>query len=83
MIATLMHRPEASTTYLAIDSQVFFHRRLFADPVKLAWCIIGPVWPLGSTNQNWLGAKLLPMAVSTYPVVSLSPTGNTVPLSVA
>ena len=29
----------------------------------------GPTGPLGSTNQNWLCAKLLPMAVSIYPVV--------------
>ena len=28
---------------------------------------------LGSTNQNWLGAKLLPMAVSVYPVVCVHP----------
>ena len=28
-----------------------------------------PTGPLGSTNQNWLCAKLLPMAVSTHLVV--------------
>ena len=54
---------------LAIDSQVCFHGRLFADPVKPRWCITGPVGPLGSTNQNWLCAKLLPMAVLICPVV--------------
>ena len=54
---------------MAIDSQVCFHRQLFADPVKPSWCITGPVGPLGNTNQNWLGAKLLPIAVSIYPVV--------------
>ena len=54
---------------LAIDSQVCIHGRLFANPVKLSWCITGPVGPLGSTNQNWLCAKLLPMAVSIYSVV--------------
>ena len=43
---------------MAIDSQVCFHRRLFANPVKLRRCITEPVWPLGSTNQNWWGAKL-------------------------
>ena len=54
---------------LAIDSQVCFHGRLFADRVKLSWCITGPTGPLGSTNQNLLHAKLLPMAVLIYPVV--------------
>ena len=49
---------------MAIDSQVCFHRWLFYNPVKPCQCITGPVGPLGSTNQNWLGAKLLPMAVS-------------------
>ena len=55
--------------YLGIDSQVCFHRQLFANPVWPCWCITGPVGPLGSTNQNWLGAKLLPMAILIYPVV--------------
>ena len=54
---------------MAIDSQVCFYRQLFADPVKPSWCITGPVGPLGSTNQNWLGAKLLPMAILIYHVV--------------
>ena len=54
---------------LAIDSQVCFHGWIFADRVKPSWCITGPTGPLGSTNQNWLCAKLLPMAVSIYPVV--------------
>ena len=36
---TLMHCQEASTTCMAIDSQVCFHRRLFADPVKPRWCM--------------------------------------------
>ena len=54
---------------MAIDTQVCFHRQLFADPVKPSWCITGPVGPLWNTNQNWLGARLLPMAVSIYPVV--------------
>ena len=44
---------------LAIDSQVCFHGQLFADLVKPSWCITGPTGPLGSTNQNWLCAKLL------------------------
>ena len=38
-------------------------------PVKPSWCIAGPRGSLGSTNQNWLCARLLPMAVSIYPVV--------------
>ena len=54
---------------LAIDSQVCFHGWLFANRVKLSWYITGPAGPLGSTNQNWLCAKLLPMAVLIYPVV--------------
>ena len=45
------------------------YRRLFADPVRPCWCITGPVGPLGSTNQNWLCVRLLPMAVSVYLVV--------------
>ena len=59
---------------VAIDSQVCFHGKLFADPVKPSWCIAGPVSLLGSTNQNWLGAKLLPMAVVIYPVVCVHPS---------
>ena len=40
----------------------------FADPAKLHWHITGSV---GSNNQNWLCARLLPMAVSKYPVDSV------------
>ena len=65
---SLMHYPEASTMW-GIDGQVCFHRWLFADPVGPCWYITGPVGPLGSTNQNWLCARLLPMAVLIYPVV--------------
>ena len=54
---------------MAIDGQVCFHGRLFPNPVKLCWCITGPVGSLWSTNQNWLYARLLPMAISIYPVV--------------
>ena len=64
-----MHCPEASTVWLYIDGLVCFHGRLFANPVKLCWCITGPVGPLGSTNQDWLCARLLSMAVLIYPVV--------------
>ena len=54
---------------MAIDGQVCFHGRPFADPVRPCRCIAGPVGPLGSTNQNWLCIRLLPMIVSVYPVV--------------
>ena len=63
------HALSTNINCVAIDGQVCFHRWLFANPVKPSWCITGPVGPLGSTNQNWLGARLLPMAVSIYPVV--------------
>ena len=54
--------------YGYIDSQVCFHRWLFADLVKLCWCITGPVGSLGSTNQNQHGSRLIPMAVIIYSV---------------
>ena len=41
----------------------------FANPVRLCWCITSPAWPLESTNQNWLCARLLPIAISIYLVV--------------
>ena len=66
---SLMHALSTDINCLAIDSQVCFHGRLFADRVKPSWCITGPTGSLGSTNQNWLCAKLLPMAVLIYPVV--------------
>ena len=69
----MVHALSKNINCLALDSQVCFHRWLFADPVKPSWCITGPVGPLGSTNQNWLGAKLLPMAVSIHPVVCVHP----------
>ena len=53
--------------------EVCFHRRLFANPVKLCWCITGSVGSLRSANQNWLCARLLPMAVSINPVVCVHP----------
>ena len=56
-----------------LPGQVCFHRRLFSNPVKQHWCIKEPVGSLGSTKQNWLGAKLLPMAISIYPVVYVHP----------
>ena len=61
---SLMHCPRTSTVWLKMA------RSAFTDgSVKLSWCITGPVGPLGSTNQNWLGTKLLPMAILIYPVV--------------
>ena len=54
---------------ITMNSQAYFHRRLFADPVKPGWCITGPTGQLGNTNQNWLGAKLLSMAVLIHLVV--------------
>ena len=53
---------------MAIDSQVCFHRQLFANTVKPSWCITGPMEPLGSTNQNWCGVKLLPMLILAHSV---------------
>ena len=52
---------------VAIHSQVYFHRRLFADPVWPQWHITKPVGPLGSINQSWCGVKLLTMSVPTHP----------------
>ena len=66
---TLMHALSRSIDYVAIDGQVCFHIRVSADPVKSCWRITGPVGSLESTNQNWLCARLLPMAVSIHPVV--------------
>ena len=53
---------------MAIDSQVCFHRWLFANPVKPHQCITGQVEPLGCANQNWWGVRLLPISVLTHPV---------------
>ena len=64
----LLHCPEASNTYVAIDSQVCFHRCLFAICKTVSVCYRS-CWATGSTNQNWLGARLLPMAVLIYSVV--------------
>ena len=45
------------------------------------WLSYQPVGPLGSTNLNWWGAGLLPMAVLIYPLdcvaTSLFPTEGT------
>ena len=70
---SLIYTLSTNINCMAIDSQICFHRWLFANPVKPSWCITGPVSPLESTNQNWLGTKLLPMAISIYPVVCVHP----------
>ena len=45
-------------------------RTAFCRPCKAQLVHYGTKRPTqGSTNQNWLCAKLLPMAVSIYPVV--------------
>ena len=67
------HAQSRNINYKAIDSQVRFHRRLFANPVKPYWYITKPVGPLLNSNQNWLGDKLLPMAVLIHPVVCVHP----------
>ena len=64
---SLMHL-STDINCLAIDSQVCFHGRLFADRVRPHRCITGPVGPLGCTNQSWCGVKLLAMSVLTHPV---------------
>ena len=35
----LMHYPEASTSYMTIDSQVCFHRQLIFNTHDIAWVI--------------------------------------------
>ena len=48
-------------------------QKAFCRPCKTELVHYGHVGPLGSTNQNWLGGQLLPMAVSIYPVVYVHP----------
>ena len=62
------HALSRNIKWVAIHSQVCFHRWLFSNPVKPHWCITGLVGPLGSTNQSWCGVKLLTMSVPAYPV---------------
>ena len=54
----------------AIDSQVCFHRRSFADPVKPRWSTTGSITmgPLMGTNKAAWGVKLLLTTVSSYQV---------------
>ena len=65
---TLLHYLKIPSTYVAIDDQVCFHWRLIADPVKPPWCNTGSVGPVGGTNKDVTGARLLPTTVSTCPV---------------
>ena len=62
----LIYNLETSSLWLQISSQVYYHRWLFADPVKPSWCITGLVEPPRSTNQNYCYVKLLPMSILTY-----------------
>ena len=53
---------------MAKDGQVYFHRRLFVDPVKPHRCTTEPVRPLDGINKDVGDAKLLLMTASVYPV---------------
>ena len=56
------------TNYEAIDGQVCFHRRSFADPVKPQRSTTESMGPLMGTNKAAWGVKLLLMTVSSYQV---------------
>ena len=60
-----------NTKHIAIDGQVCFHWRLIADPGKPPLCNTGSVGPVGGTNKDVTGARLLPTTVSTCPVDSV------------
>ena len=53
---------------MAKDGQVWFHRRLFANPVKPQRFTTEPVRPLDGNNKDVDGAKLLLTTTSVYPV---------------
>ena len=57
-----------NTKNIAIDGQVYFHWRLVANLVKPPWCNTGPVGPVGGTNKDVTGARLLWTTVLTCPV---------------
>ena len=61
---TLMRYLETSTVWLCIARFAFTDG--FCRPCKAA--LVGPVGPLGCTNQSWCGVQLLAMSVSTHPV---------------
>ena len=70
---TYTHAPSRNLKCMAIISQVCFHRWLFCWPCKTELVHYRACWPTGCINQNWLGTKLLPMAVSIYLVVCVHP----------
>ena len=51
-----------------INGQVYFHRWLFANPVKQPRCTTRCVEPMNDVNKDMSSARLLPMTVLTYPV---------------
>ena len=55
-------------TYLAIDGQVCFYRRLIVDPIKSPRWITGSVGTVNGINRDVSGARLLSMTALTYPV---------------
>ena len=54
------------TNHEAIDGQVCFHRRSFADPVKPRRSTIESMGPLMGTNKAAWGVKLLLTTVWSY-----------------
>ena len=54
---------------MAIDGQVLLSHTAFCQPCETELVHYKACRPTGSTNQNWLVTKLLPMAVSIYAVV--------------
>ena len=57
-----------NTKHMSIDSQVCFHRQLFADPVKLWRCTTGSVGSVNGINKDVSSTRLLPTTVLTYSV---------------
>ena len=54
--------------YEAIDGQVCFHKRSFANPVRPQWSTTGYMGPLMGTNKAAWGVKLLLTTISAYQV---------------
>ena len=52
----------------AIDGQVCFHRRSFANPVKPQWSTTESMRPLMGTNKAAWGVKLLLTTIWSYQV---------------
>ena len=53
------------------DCEVYYHRQLIVNAVKLPRCTTGFVGPVYGNNKDISGARLLPMIVLTYPVDSV------------